>query len=282
MGDFEKYNKAIQDAYNLAVEFEYEKEFVLIQLIRAEVEFLSARKNRDFTRVLEKIETIENKLKNSIGLLYELEENVLNYIYTLKSYSYVHLKNKEALRQTRESLFSIIFFRQLLTNEFRFQNVEMFRNLNRLQFLVSEDREYSLKIEFALEKEQDPKEILKAKDKNYKEILDSIAEFKKRFPKGSDAFSWMQAPKFKKPELSSEELIVEIYNSQTELFIITNFQNKEEIFNIHYNKENLTKLLSETLQKSILKNSNVRRIVFIPSIYLYNVSFQNLAFDNKT
>ncbi|MCX8000112.1 MAG: hypothetical protein N3A69_14355, partial [Leptospiraceae bacterium] len=212
MGDSEKYTKAIQDAYNLAVEFEFEKEFILIQLIRAEVDFLFARKDRDFQKVLEKLETIETKLKNSIGLLYDLEENTLNYVYTLKSYCYVHLRNKEALRQTRENLFSIVFFRQLLINEFRFQDTELFRNLNKLQFLVGEDREYSLKIESALEKEQSPKEIIKAKEKNYKKILASISEIKKKFPKGSDAFSWLEFSKPKKLIPAEEEVVVEIYN----------------------------------------------------------------------
>ncbi len=277
LGEMEKFEKTLRESYYLANEFQLERELITYYILEAEYNYRVGR----FKKSLEFSERAENSLKSSPGLWYEIDEITINYIYSLKSANLVKIKNYNDLPVNREKLFSAIFFRQLMINELRFQDKEIFQTVNNLQLYVWEDKEFIYKIEAANLSHKDPKELVLAKTKNYESIIGELNILNKLLPKGMDALSWYSGAKKFTPKLKKDELLIEYYTTGNEGAQIISRGGNIEINDFKLNDKKDTETLSKELEGILSRYPDIRKLVIIPSPLMYDVNFRKLTFQGK-
>ena len=277
LGEVDKFEKTLKESYYLANEFQLERELITYYILESEYKY----RNGKYKESLEFISKTETALKTSPGLWYEMDEIAINYIYSLKSMNLVKLKNYKELSQNREKLFSAIFFRQLMINELRFQDKEIFKTVNSLQLSVWEDKEFIYKIESANLNQKDSKDLVKAKSKNYEAILRDLNLLVKMLPKGMDAISWYLEPKKFEPKLRKDELLIEYYSSGKEGTQMILVDNKIEFNEFQLKEKNDTDTIAKELEEVLLRYPHIKRLVIIPSPLMYNVNFRKLSYKGK-
>jgi len=282
IGENEKSNRKIKEAYNYAIEFNLERELLGIYIIEAEIKFKYATKNLDYLEIISLLDRAENLLRNSLGLFLEIDEIFLNYLFALKSSCFVKLNRPIELRKNREKLYSSIFFRQLLVNELRFQDIELFKTLNEIQYHVLEDKEYSEKIQRLLQDGKNPTATQKQRSENHQKLLSKINFFQSKMDRGVDLFSWLNKPIEIRPKLDLDEAVIEIYSTGRDylLSILTHTQTEIIKFSV-YDNDNLNEV-AEAITKALESRKNIRKLVLIPSPLMYGVQFNKLPYKGKT
>ncbi|HMV41083.1 MAG TPA: hypothetical protein PLS71_13745 [Leptospiraceae bacterium] len=278
IGETEKFEKILRESYYLANEFQLEKELISYYILEAEYNFKMGR----YKKSIEFCERAENSLKSSPGLWYEIDEISINNIYSLKSANLVKLKNYTDLASNREKLFSAIFFRQLMINELRFQDKEIFKTINNLQLYVWEDKELIYKIEAINLAKGDPKEVVTAKAKNLENILYEMKNLEKILPNGMDALSWYSKPKKFIPKLKSDELLISYYTTGLDgTQVILNSNNNIEFNDFKLNGKRDTETFSRELEGILQHYPQVKKLVIIPSPLMYDINFRLLPYKGK-
>ena len=277
LGENDKFEKTLRESYYLANEFQLERELVTYYILEAEYNYRMGR----FKKSLEFSEKAESSLKSSPGLWFEIDEITINYIYSLKSANFVKLKNYNDLPVNREKLYSAIFFRQLMINELRFQDKEIFQTVNNLQLYVWEDKEFIYKIEAANLSHQNPKELVNAKTKNYENIIQELNTLTKLLPKGMDALSWYSGTKKFTPKLRKDELLIDYYTTGNEgtQVIFNGSKNIYNDFTLKGKKD--TDTLSKELEGILEANPHITKLVIIPSPLMYDINFRKLPYHGK-
>ncbi|MBK8397287.1 MAG: PD40 domain-containing protein [Leptospiraceae bacterium] len=278
LGEKEKFEKTLKESFYLANEFQLERELIVYYILASEYNF----RNGKYKESLDFSSKAENVLKTSPGLWYDIDEITINYIYSLKSLNLIKLKNYNQLSINREKLFSSIFFRQLIINELRFQDKEVFKTINSLQLSVWEDREFIYNIENANLNQKDPKDLVKAKAKNQELITRDLNLLTKFLPKGMDALSWYAEPKKFEPKLRKDELLIEYFGNGTEGVQKIFFENRSEFQEYQLSGKNDTDTIAKNIEEVLIRNPQVKKIVIIPSPFMYNINFRKLSFLGKT
>ena len=102
----------------------------------------------------------------------------------MKLYNLIALNKYNELENINESFFSLLLYKKLLTNEFRFQDDRIFSSLNELQLLMSEDVEILEKIHFSIQQKKDFTQLLSKREKNNREFELKFNNFKILAPEG--------------------------------------------------------------------------------------------------
>ena len=278
LGETEKFEKTLRESYYLANEFQLERELMTYYILEAEYNYRTGK----FKKSLEFSERAENALKSSPGLWYEVDEITINYIYSLKSANLVKVKNYNELPVNREKLYSAIFFRQLIINELRFQDKEIFQSVNNLQLYVWEDKEFIYRIEAANLSGKDSKDLVLGKTKNFEKIIQELNTLTKLLPKGMDALSWYNGIKKFTPKLKNEELLIDYYTTGNEGTQIILNGNNTEYNDFKLTEKKDTNTLSKELEGILSRYPHVKKLVIIPSPLMYDVNFKKLSFQDKT
>ena len=277
LGETEKFEKTLRESYYLANEFQLERELITYFILEAEYNYRVGK----FKKSLEFSERAENSLKSSPGLWHEIDEITINYIYSLKSANLVKLKDYNELPVNREKLYSAIFFRQLIVNELRFQDKEIFETINALQLHVSEDKEFIYKIENANLNQKNPKDLVIAKTKNYEKIIKELKFLNKLFPKGMDALSWYAGPKKFSPKLKKEELLIQYYTTGNEGTQIIQNENHTEYNDFQLKDKQDTETIAKEIEGILVRYPHVKKLVIIPSPLMYGINFRTLPYQGK-
>jgi hypothetical protein len=272
-----KFIELLKDASYIADEFQLLKESIMIQYLMAEYYYTVAKNKNDYLVSLEYIKKIESILKLNHGLFYSLDKPFFINLYTLRNYNYLKLKNIEELRNTNEKLFSSILYKELLTNEFKFQDENLNINLNDLQLAIKEDNELNEKLELTLQARKDSKSLLQQKSSNGAIIKASYSKLKSLIPKSMDINSWIETSNQKSIILEKDTCLLEIYSNKEEFLIsITSYPNIKKIVS-----SNFSDFPSE-LESVLSENSNLKKIVYLPSTESFQKNLPLLKYKDKT
>lgn len=277
IGEIEKFEKQQKEAYFSANEYQLDRELFSSYLIEAEYNY----KIQNYKKSNELLERCENILRNSIGLLYNINESLLFNLYNLKAGNYIRLKDYSNLIINREKLYSVILFRQLLINELRFLDKNLFDSLNELQNSVYEDLEYINKIEAINLKRGNSSQLVSLKSKNL-ELADSlIKEVASYLPKGMDMTSWYYNPKKYIPKLKQDELLVHFYSNGNEFVQIVEHPNfKTRISSFNYNSKEDLKFISDELKKVSEIAPKIKKLVVVANSKMHDMGFNSIPFKD--
>ncbi len=271
-----KFLEFLNEAYYIANEFHLEKEIYYIFLIKAEYYYSLGENKSNYSNSLEIINKIESSFKSQIGLISNISDNTLNKLYSLKLYNLIALNKYNELENINESFFSLLLYKKLLTNEFRFQDDRIFSSLNELQLLISEDIEILEKIHFSIQQKKDFTQLLSKREKNNKEFELKLKNFKILAPEGLDFLSWRENKILKKiNNLNPETIVLEVYSDREKIIILSSIKNKTTI-----TKSTLPEI-KESIEEIISSNTNINKIIIIPSVDLYNFNFNSMVNDNS-
>ncbi|HMV77203.1 MAG TPA: hypothetical protein PL163_01645 [Leptospiraceae bacterium] len=275
LGEKQKFEKEIREAYYTASEYQFEREMLSIYLIQAEYYYLEGKS----ARTLELVLNAETLLKNSPGLFYSANELFLFFLFALEVNGNMNLGNMDKLRISREKLYSAIFFRQLLVNELKFQDYSLFDTLNDVQFYALEDREYSRKYESAVLKKMSTKDIIAGKQKNLQKFNEKFDEFLSLLPEGMDVSSWNRTPPKLELPNKKDEMIIELYTNGKDYVQNAYYMGKRitEKYTVkdRYNLEDI----SAGLNKILVSRPEVKSIVIIPAPILFRINFSKLPYE---
>lgn len=277
IGNENDFEKTLKESYYTANEYMLERELLSYYIIESENQFRTGK----FARSIEFADRAENLLKASPGLWYDIDEVLINYIFSLKTPNLIKLKRYEELSVQREKLYSAIFFRQLMINELRFQDQSLFRSLNRLQLLIWEDKELRERIAQVNLSGNNPATFVNLKAKNYESIQKSLKDFNSLLPRGMDISSWNEKKKQPGPRLSKNELLVQIFSTGKEMTESVTYSGKTTYKNYLLNTKNDTDTIAKELELTLEKYPDVKQLIILPSPWLYNVNFPGLVHKDK-
>ncbi|MDX1959717.1 MAG: tetratricopeptide repeat protein [Leptospiraceae bacterium] len=281
LDDKEKFSKTIQEAYFIASEFIFERELLAIYLIQAEYAYINAKDARGLKNSLDFANSAELLLRNSPSLFEQANEIFINNLYQLRIRILIRKGDFQELSSEREKLYSAIFFRQMLVNELRFQDKNVFITLNELQQDLEIDSDISNEIEQVNSKRGNSKYLLKAKEKNYSLFLKHLEELKSYSPKGMDFDSWLKKRKVVKPKPKQDEIILEFFTNGNDFILFSYYLGKTETLNFSVKDKNNLDDISNAISKALDNKTSVKKIVIISSPLLYNVNFNKLLFRDK-
>ncbi|MCB1176468.1 MAG: hypothetical protein KDK36_02710, partial [Leptospiraceae bacterium] len=282
LDDKEQFENSIQDAFYYSDQFNFELESITIQLIRAEYYYKHAKKSSDYESALKLLNEIEETIKKSPGVFYDFNELFLNYLYSLKRDIFIKTKKYHLLSKNNEKLFSAIFFRQLISNEFKFQDYNVFDVLNDIQLLVVEDDEYSDKIEAGLMAGVNINSIIKKKEKNYKKFVTKLTEFSGFLQQGMDILSWTDIYKNKFTLKKNHEMVIELFRSENEYVFISYYKDEKKIFNFTVNDNSDLDEIAKGFEVLLEGKEQIKSLVLIPTAKMYATDFNNIKFKDKT
>lgn len=283
LGELKKFENKIGEAFYFANEYQFVHEMIITYLIQAEYEFKNAKNNSQFLKALNLINRAEEEIKKNPGVIYELDEIFLNNLYSLRSQIYIRLKKYDDVILNKEKLFSIVFFRQLLLNELKFQDFQIFDTLNDLQLLILEDKEFIDKIEKANEKSLNTTKILARKEKNLKNIYEKIKNFSEFIPEGIDVTSWMDDSLQTIPiRLQKDEILLQFFVSGKYYTQLTFYNNERRVKEFKISDFDEPKEMENQLIKLFDEYKSVKKIVIVPAYKMYKIDFNNIHYKGKT
>jgi tetratricopeptide (TPR) repeat protein len=273
----DKFKELLREASYIADEFLLLKESTTIQFLLAEYNYSSAKSKKEYLASLELIKKIESTLKVNHGLFYSLDENFLNQLYTLRSYNYIQLKNIEELRISNEKRMSAILYKELLTNEFKFQEETLFQKLNELQLTVKEDHELDDRLENILLAKKESKNIVQLKSTNGELVKKDFQNINSILPKSIDIQSW-SSPVSKKPiKLESDTCLLEIYSNKEEVILhFTRYPAHSKIIS-----SDISSYANE-IENYLIEESDIKKIVYLPSLETFQTDFPGQKFKEST
>ncbi len=272
-----KFMELLKDAEYIADEFQLFKESLIIQYLMAEYYYTIGKNKNDYLTSLEYIKKIESIFKANHGLFYSIDKPFFINLYTLRNYNYLKLKNIEELRITNEKLFSSILYKELLTNEFKFQNENLYIKLNDLQLAIKEDNELNEKLELTLLAKKDSKSLLQQKASNNILINDSFNKVTSLIPKSMDIKSWMEIVNPKSISLEKDTCLLEIYSNKENIILsITSYPNIKKLL-----VTNLSDLPTD-IESVLSEFSNLKKIVYLPSSDSFQINLSLLKYKDKT
>ncbi len=277
LGNKNEFVRILKEAYFVAQEYQLIKELLSIYTLNSEFYY----KQNDFKKSTDYFSLSEKIIKENPGILYEIDEVFLQYIYSIKTNNLIKEKNLIEIEKNREKFYSIIFFRQLLVNEINFPNKELFNSLNRVQNLMWKDKELELKIEEYNLNKLDSSKFQKEKSINSELIKTIFYKFNSSLPKGMDCSSWWN-DKLEDfiPKLNSDELLIEYFSDGKEIFEIINYEGKRSS-KTYIKTKSLLEKISEELNLRLLSYPKVKKLLFIPSPFFYRYNFANVNFNSK-
>jgi hypothetical protein len=281
LGEKEKFDKIIREAYYIASEFQFEKELLSIYLIQAEYAFAIAKQKKDYKTALDFISSAELILKNSPGNFLLIDEIYINNLYAIRANVFIRMNQIDELTPNREKLYSAIFFHQLLVNELKFQNYNLFETLNDLQQDVAIDNEIAAKIESMNIEKADTKYYNKAKENNYISFLKHLEEIKSYIPKGMDIHSWIGKPKVYKVPNHPTEAVIEFYSDGPDYILLTRYMGKTTVKKTIIKNDNKLNDIAKLIDISISDKPLVNKLVIISSAVMNSVDFNRLAYKGK-
>ncbi|MCB1191267.1 MAG: PD40 domain-containing protein [Leptospiraceae bacterium] len=284
LGELEKFEKQIAEAFYFSSEYQFERELLSIYQIQAEYFYKKGEKNySSYSTALEYTNKAEENLKKNPGIIYDIDEIFLNSLYSLKSMILLKLKKYDEVVANREKLFSFIFFRQLLVNELKFQDKKIFETLNNIQLLVLEDKEYIGKIEQANEKSRNTAKIINEKEKNLKKIQESIKNYSKYIPVGIDVSSWTEtSPKPIPILLEPNEILIQFFASGKYYTQMAFYKNSRSVQEFRIDDFDDPKEIEKHLASLLDSYTNIKKIVFVPSYKMYKMDFNGIKYKDKT
>ncbi|MCC5815513.1 MAG: hypothetical protein JJT78_12215, partial [Leptospira sp.] len=282
MGETEKFKEELNEAYYFADQFYQERELLHILILQAEYDYKYAKTNQDYWRSLNRLNKATEILKNNPGLFLEINESSIGYLFKLKNYNNIKLKNYKNLSKDREALFSAIFFRQLVTNQFHFREKKTTELLNQLKYSIRKDRNYIKKMEDALTLGLQIQRVEKAKKENYLDFQRIAKDFQDSTPLKINILSWINPPDTKITNLNTDETFVEIYKSDNKVLLLLDNEkvSKNKEFSIQEG-ESLEIRLGYELE-NILKNfPNTKSLAISPPPSLHSFNFFQIQYKNK-
>jgi Tol biopolymer transport system component len=277
LGENKLFEKYINEAFYIANEYTLSKELVYIYTILAEYNFLIS----NHSKTIDYISLIENYLKENPGLFYDIDEIFINYVYSIKSSAFVELKKVDELEMNREKLYSAIFFRQLLINEFNFQDKEILKYLNDLQALLTEDKNLIYNIEYLNQTKSNLKNIINLKQKNLEEFKIHINSYKKYFSEYMDFVSWFNTGNNSKPKIKNDEILVQYFSAGDTILELTKTSTKTKTKKFKIKNKDDSEKIAEELFKTLLEFPDLRKLILIPAPYLYKIDFPSLKVNNE-
>jgi Tol biopolymer transport system component len=282
LGELQEFESKLKEANYFAAEFQFDLELATTYILKAEYIFKYGKKKSDFQSAVKSIETAEEILRKSPGTFYDINEVFINYLYTIKAESLIQADRFDELSTNRERMYSAIFFRQLLVNEFKFQDPKNFNLLNTLQNYVIEDDEYSDKIENGLMQGMNVTKILQSKEKNYAKFLKTLEEFSNQLPKGMDIMSWFGKKRNTSIPNNSQEIVIELFKNNDRYVQASYYQGKREFHKYDVTDGDPLQDLENALEHILHDKPDVKSIVLIPSPKMSMNDFNKLKFKDKS
>ncbi len=272
----DKFKELLLEASYIADEFLLLKESVTIQFLLAEYTYSTAKNKKDYLASLEFLKKIESTLKLNHGLFYKLDENFLNQVYTLRSYNYIQLKNIEELRISHEKRMSAILYKELLTNEFKFQDETLFEKLNELQLVVKEDSELNDRLENILLAKKESKNVLQLKSKNTELVNKDFQKFNSILSKSMDIKSWISPLPQKSLMIESDTCLLEIYSTKEDVLLhFTTYPSLSKTVNTDFSN------YTTEIENFLNENSKIKKIVYLPSLETFQKNFNIQKLEEK-
>jgi len=272
-----KFLEYLKDASYIADEFQLLKETLTIQYLLAEYYYTTGKNKNDFQSSIEYIKKIESLLKNNQGLFYTLDNTFFINLYTLRNYNYVKLRNIEELRISNEKLFSAILYNEVLTNEYKFQDENLFLRLNELQLAIREDNDLNIKIETTLQAKRDSKSVLQQKANNLEIIKKSYTKLLSLIPKSMDIRSWIEKVNQKQINIEEDTCLLEVYSNRDDILLyVTTHPNVSKLV------ISSTKNFNQDLESLLLEFPDIKKIVYNPSVETFQFNLSQIKFKDKT
>ena len=146
-----------------------------------------------------------------------------------------------------------------------------------MQLVIKEDNELNERLELTLQARKDSKSLLQQKASNGALIKSSYSKVKSLIPKSMDIYSWIETSNQKSIILEKDTCLLEIYSNKEEfLFSITSYPNIRKIVT-----SNFSDFPSE-LESVLSENSNLMKIVYLPSTESFQKNLPLLKYKDKT